>query len=122
MATKREGRVLGIGLAALGAAAVLGAGMVGGLLFWTTAGPGWQAPAEATTLALTTAGGIVWRSRARAARRWSAVLDRYAEREIARERHHKARPRAESIPVPADHGGRFTRTCLPENEPAADTA
>jgi hypothetical protein len=35
--------------------------------------------------------GAVWRSRARAARRWNAALDAYAEREIALARRWKSR-------------------------------
>jgi hypothetical protein len=40
----------------------------------------------ATAVALTAILGIVWLSRVRAARRFNAALDAYAEREIERER------------------------------------
>src|SRR5262249_25114277 len=36
--------------------------------------------------------GFVWQHRVRATRRWRAVLDAYAERELARDRHREALP------------------------------
>jgi hypothetical protein len=43
--------------------------------------------------------GIVWLSRVRAARRFSAVMDAYAEREIDRERRRDGPPRARGVPT-----------------------
>jgi hypothetical protein len=44
----------------------------------------WVGPLAAAVLALAVVLGIVWRFRGRAARRLRAVLDAYAEREVAR--------------------------------------
>jgi hypothetical protein len=43
-----------------------------------------QALVPAALLALTAVLGLVWLVRARAARRWNAVLDAYAEEELTR--------------------------------------
>ncbi|SRR6266536_81229 len=80
-------------LATFCAAAVVGAGMVGALWFRPVDGRGRQALLAAAALALTAVLGVVWQSRARAARRWEAALDAYAEREIARARNRKAEER-----------------------------
>src|SRR4051812_48836783 len=71
------------------AAAVLGAGVAGLRLHPTDGSPG-RALLAAGVLALTSALGVVWQSRARGARRLKAALDAYAEREIARDRRGKA--------------------------------
>jgi hypothetical protein len=57
-----------------------------GLWFWLAHGDGVAVLLGAAALVLTAILGIVWLSRARAARRLNAALDAYAEREINRER------------------------------------
>jgi hypothetical protein len=64
----------------------------GGLRLRPTGVRGWQALLPAGVVALTMLLGFVWQYRVRAARRWKAVLDAYAEREIARDRRREARP------------------------------
>jgi hypothetical protein len=59
---------------------------IDGLWFWLTQGDGGAALLGGAALACTATFGIGWLSRARAARRFHAVLDAYAEREIDRER------------------------------------
>ena len=72
----------------------------GGLRLRPTGVGGWQALLPAGAVALTMLLGFVWQYCVRAARRWRAVLDAYAEREIARERRREARP----ITVETDNG------------------
>src|SRR5262245_55997694 len=57
-----------------------------GFWFWLAHADGVAALLGAAALVLTATLGIVWLSRARAARRFNAALDAYAEREIDRER------------------------------------
>jgi hypothetical protein len=73
-------------LATFCAAAVVGAEMVGGLSSRPVDGRGPLALLVAAALAVTAVLWVVWQSRARAARRWNAALEAYAEREIARAR------------------------------------
>jgi hypothetical protein len=70
--------------AASGVAAVLAAGVLGGLWLRPAEGSAWPALLTAAALAAAAILGVVWLSRARAARRLNAALDAYAEREIAR--------------------------------------
>jgi hypothetical protein len=62
-------------------------------VFWLRSADGraWPAFAAAAGFALTGVVATVWLARARAARRWSAAVNAYAEREIARELGRKAR-------------------------------
>jgi hypothetical protein len=53
----------------------------------------------AAALVLTAIFGIVWLSRARAARRFHAVVDAYAEREIDWERRRNGPPRVRGVSV-----------------------
>jgi len=64
----------------------------GGLRLRPTGVRGWQALLPAVVVALTVLLGLVWQNRFRAARRWKAVLDAYAEREIARDRGREVLP------------------------------
>jgi hypothetical protein len=81
-----------MGRAVLGAAAVVAAAAVGVLALWFVEGAEWLAPLASVTLALAMASIVlVVESRARAAHRWTAVLDAYAEREIARESRRRIR-------------------------------
>jgi hypothetical protein len=57
-----------------------------GLWFWLTHGHGVAGQLVAAALVLAGTLGIVWLSRARAARRFKAAVEAYAEREIDRER------------------------------------
>jgi hypothetical protein len=64
-------------------AALLFAGLLGGLWVGQADDPTWQAVPLVAVLGLTAVAGVTWqRSRARARRRWDAALDAYAEREI----------------------------------------
>jgi hypothetical protein len=65
------------------AAFLVAAGAVGSWL-WLARGDGLQVLLAGTALAVLVVLGPVWRWRARSARRWNAVVDAYAEREIAR--------------------------------------
>jgi CheY-like chemotaxis protein len=65
-------------------AAVLAAGVFGGLWLWSAGGRAWPALLPAAVLAVTAVLGTVGLSRARATRRLKALVDAYAEREIAR--------------------------------------
>jgi hypothetical protein len=65
-------------------AAFLAAAGVAGLSLLLAPGDKMDVLLTAAVLGLTTFLGIVWWSRARAARRWQAVLDAYADGEIAR--------------------------------------
>jgi hypothetical protein len=56
------------------------------LWFWLAYEHGVAVLPGAAALGMTAILGIVWLSRARAARRFNAVVDAYAEREIDRER------------------------------------
>jgi signal transduction histidine kinase len=65
---------------------------IGGPWFRPVEGGDWQALLATAVVALIALLGIVWLSRARATRRWKAILDAYAAREIARDRRRKAPP------------------------------
>jgi hypothetical protein len=67
-----------------GPAALLGVGGAAGLWLWRAPGNGVQVLAAAGALALAAVAGMVWLTRARAARRWKAALDAYAAQEIVR--------------------------------------
>jgi hypothetical protein len=73
-------------LATFCAAAVVGAEMAAALSSRSMGARGPLALLVAAALALMAVLGVVWQSRASAARRWNAALDAYAEREIARAR------------------------------------
>jgi hypothetical protein len=72
--------------ALLGAAALLGAGISGAVWLSRVQGRGPAALLAGVAFAVTAAVGIVWQLRATAARRRLAVLELYAQREIARAR------------------------------------
>jgi hypothetical protein len=83
--------------AASGFAAMLVMGVLGVLgWFWfrPVAGPDWQGALASAAVALAVLLVIVWRSRARAARRWQAALAIYAEREIAKAQRGRTPPAA----------------------------
>jgi len=89
MANNQTGRrtvTFAVWLATFWAAALVGTEMVGALWFRPVDGRGLLTFLVAATLALMAVLGVVWQSRDRAARRWNAALDAYAEREIARAR------------------------------------
>ena len=66
-------------------AALLIAGLIGGLWFVLAEDPARKAAPLVAALAFTAAVGIAWRqSRVRARRRMQTAMDAYAEREIAR--------------------------------------
>jgi hypothetical protein len=64
--------------------ALLPAAVLGALGSWAVPGGAWAALATAGVVVLPVAVGILWQSRARAARQRNAALDAYADREIAR--------------------------------------
>jgi len=73
-------------------AALLIAGLVGGLWFVRAGDSAWEAAPLAAVLALTAVVGITWQqSRASAWRRLQAALAAYAEREIRQQQHRTAR-------------------------------
>jgi hypothetical protein len=98
--TSRQKPGVVVWLAALCAVAVLGAGVAGELWLRPAEGGSWQALLPAAILALTAVLGIVWLARARAARRWNAAVDAYAEREIARSLRKHAAKRGRSVSAP----------------------
>jgi hypothetical protein len=61
---------------------------------WLARAGGAEALLASAALALTVLLGIAWQRRARAARRWNAAVDAYADREIARARRLAAPRRA----------------------------
>jgi len=65
--------------------------------FWVTNGNDEQGMLGAAALILTATLGTVGLSRARAARRFNAILDAYTEREIDRERRRKRPPRVRGV-------------------------
>jgi hypothetical protein len=73
-------------LSQLGPAVFLGAGAAIGLWLWPTWGDRVQVLLASALVAFVAALGLVWQYRIHAARRWSAVLNAYAEREMARSR------------------------------------
>jgi hypothetical protein len=100
MESKRTGRQkpgVVVWLAAFVAIAGLGAGVAGELWLRSAEGGSWQALLPAAILALTAVLGIVLLFRARAARRWNAAVDAYAEREIARDQRKQALKRGRSV-------------------------
>jgi hypothetical protein len=75
-------------------AALLIAGLIGGLWFIRASDSTWGAVALVTVLGLTGVVGIMWQqSRARATRRWQAALASYAEEEIRKQQRRTARLR-----------------------------
>src|SRR5437899_1532206 len=99
-------------------AALLIAGLIGGLWFVRADDSAWEAETLAGALALTAVAGISWQhSRARASRRLHAALAAYAEQEIRQQRRRAARP-----PKGAD--GRLPRLleCLPPLPPYTHNA
>jgi hypothetical protein len=80
--------------------ATLSPAVFGGLRSRPTGVEGWQALLPAGVVALTVLLGLVWQHRVSAARRWKAVLDAYAEREIARDR------RRQVLPIAVEANGR----------------
>jgi hypothetical protein len=71
-----------------------------GLWFWLAQGEGAAVLLGAPALALTAVLGVVWRSRARAARRFHAAVEAHAEREIDRERRRNGPRRALAAAAP----------------------
>jgi hypothetical protein len=67
-------------------AVVLVTVVFGGLRLRSVGAGSWRVLLPAVVLALTMFLGLLWQSRVRAALRWNAVLNDYAEREIARAR------------------------------------
>ena len=86
----RQEALFQVGPATSDAPGVMAAGGMWSLVLGTAVDPGWQALLAAALLALTVVLGMVWQSRARAARRWNATLDAYCAREIGRDRRRKA--------------------------------
>jgi hypothetical protein len=84
-------RSVALRLLALSSLAVLVAAASGALGLWW-AGRSWPVLVPAAALALVGALDLAWARHARAAHRL-AVLDAYAEREIARSRHRQGRER-----------------------------
>jgi hypothetical protein len=87
-------------LAGCCAVVVLGAGVAGELWLRPSAGSVWPALLPAAFLAVAAVLGIVWLTRVRAARRWNAAVDAYADREIARARRRQASKRGRSAATP----------------------
>jgi hypothetical protein len=81
-------------------AALLAAGAVG-LWLWLARGDG-PALLAAEALAIAVPLLAVWLWRARSARRWSAAVNAYADREIARARRLAARRQAPAVAALAD--------------------
>jgi hypothetical protein len=84
----------------------------GELWFWLAQGDGAAVLLGAALLVFTAILGIVWRSRARSARRFHAALDAYAEREIDRTRRRNGpqrvrggSTRGDALPGGSTHGG-----------------
>jgi signal transduction histidine kinase len=73
-------------------ALVLSAGAMLGPWLRPADGRGWQVLLAAAAVALVALLPFVWLYRARSARRWKAVLEAYAAREMARDRSRKAPP------------------------------
>jgi hypothetical protein len=71
-----------------------------GLWFWLAHGEGVAVLLGAPALALTAVLGVVWRSRARATRRFRAAVEAHAEREIDRERRRRGRRRVPGASTP----------------------
>jgi hypothetical protein len=79
-------------LSAFWVAALLIAGLIGGLWFVLAADSAWKAVPFVAVLGLTAVAGITWQqSRASARRRLQAALAAYAEREIRQQRRSSAR-------------------------------
>jgi hypothetical protein len=88
-----------ISSAALGAAALLIPGLIGGLWFLLAAdSAGYAVPAVAV-VTITTAVGFTWQRSRASGRRRKAALDAYAEREIARAAAHSGPLRKERRPA-----------------------
>ncbi len=102
-----------------------------GLWFWLTSGNDVQGLLGAAALILTAILGTVGLSRARAARRFNAAMDTYAEREIGREWWRKKPPRVRGVSTlggalssgsthgrerPAEARNRFTRRLPPSSQ------
>jgi hypothetical protein len=79
-------------LSQLGPAVFLGAGAAIGLWLWPTRGDRVQVLLASTLVAFVAMLGLVWQYRRQAARRWSAVVNAYAEQEMARSRLRHAVP------------------------------
>ncbi len=73
-------------LSLLGAAALLTALAACALWLWQEQGNRTQTVLASASLGLTAAVGWTWRHRARTTRRWQAVLDTFAQREMGRAR------------------------------------
>jgi hypothetical protein len=71
-----------------------------GLWLWLAHGGGMAMLLGAAALVLPATLGVVWLSRARAARRLNAVLHAYAEREIDRERRRHGPPGVRGVSPP----------------------
>jgi hypothetical protein len=87
-------------LSLVGPAAFLAAAGAVGLWLWLGQADG-PAPLAAAALVVAALLLAVWRRRARAARRWSAAVNAYADREIARARRLAVLRQARAVPTPA---------------------
>jgi hypothetical protein len=74
--------------------------LAAGVFVWAAGGRGWQAVPLVAALVVATALVKGRFFRARAARRRSAILDAYADREIARTRRRQSLPRIRTLSVP----------------------
>ena len=74
-------------------------GLVGWLWLFSADGPTWRAVSLGAVLALAAVVGSTWYlSRAHADRRWRAALNRYAERELAKQNGAPFAPKTKAMP------------------------
>ena len=87
-------------LSQLGTAMLLGVG--GGIGLWLGLTPSGRGPTllAGVVLAATVLSGIIWQYRVHAARQWRALMDAYAEREMAQTRRRDA-PRVQPVSLRA---------------------
>jgi hypothetical protein len=107
----------------LGQAALLGVGGAVGLWLWLVPGERSHGVLASAVIGATVVLGIVWLTRLVAAKRWIAVVNAYAEREMARTRLrdarlHKAAPGRKGV-VPTQRGSRTPPPQLSETESAS---
>jgi hypothetical protein len=81
-------------LLAFSLAAFTGAVIVGGRWLQSLHSQGWPVPLAGAVVAVTGLFWFIWLHRERSSKRWNAVLDAYAEQEIARDRRRKTTPLA----------------------------
>jgi hypothetical protein len=87
-------------LSLVGSVVFLAAAGAVGLWLWLARGDG-PAPLAAAALVVAAPLLALWQRRARAARRWSAAVNAYADREIARARRLAVLRQARAVPTPA---------------------